>query len=290
VIADTRTISRELRHLQSRRKLFIQMQRTANHRIDSFTARTLMTLLPEDERPYKAILQTAAKIRSQHEKGGHAEDGSRLSVILNGFEEVQAEVADLLELHQTSREPWDNQRKSCEKQMIGLAGQLPVAPFVIGISGMGLLGLAIIAVEAYSLKGDLGDYKNVNNLHKRVGVAVIEGQRQGKPLGSGEELKQRWIEHGYSPRRRSELWTIIHSLLMKQIAKGGVATGPYGEHYVRKKSEYLATWEDRGWLPKGINGHCDNAARRYAGKKLIRDVWREWRAAARAPELAEAAD
>jgi len=153
-----------------------------------------------------------------------------------------------------------------------------------------MLGLGIIAAESWSLKGDLGDYADVNNLFKRLGVAVIENQRQGIPLGTGEVLRQRWIEHGYSPRRRAELWTIVRSLMMKQLAKGGVAKGPYGELYLAKKAEYQATWEARGWLPKGIAGHIDHAARRYAGKKLVRDIWREWRALARGQEFAEAAD
>jgi capsid protein len=51
--------------------------------------------------------------------------------------------------------------------------------------------------------------------------------------------------------------------------------GPYGAIYQRKKAEYAAS--DRDWTPKRI----DNAVRRYAGKKLIRDIWREWRRAGR---------
>ncbi len=194
---DTRALSRELRHHQTRRKLCIETQRTANQRLDAFTARSLMMLMPEDNRPFKQILKTATAIRAHHEKGPLAEDGTRLPLILEGYEDVQAKVAEFIEIHRQSRLPWDSQRKTIEKQMTVLAGQLQVAPFVRPIHGMGMLGLAIIAAERWSLKGDMGDYADVNNLFKRLGVAVIENQRQGNPLGTGEVLRQRWIEHGY---------------------------------------------------------------------------------------------
>ncbi len=213
----TSEISAQLRALQRERRLCIEMQRTANQRLDSFVASYVTALVPDDTRSYKAVLKIALNVRNHHNKG----------LIYVGYEIVQERVVDFLTLHQTTRSPWDDMRSTVEKQMIGLAKCLPVAPIIETVHGFGYLGLAIIAAEAYSptAKGGLADYADVNNLFKRLGLAVIEGRRQGNPAGTGILLKEAWIAHGYVPQRRSEIWTIGHALMLKQIG-GGAAKGP----------------------------------------------------------------
>ncbi len=190
---DTRALSRELRHHQTRRKLCIETQRTANQRLDAFTARSLMMLMPEDNRPFKQILKTATAIRAHHEKGPLAEDGTRLPLILEGYEDVQAKVADFLEIHRQSRLPWDSQRKTIEKQMTVLAGQLPVAPFVRPIHGMGMLGLAIIAAESWSLKGDMTLTTPPGAMQGRSWCVIFGAS--GGPWHAGESSPRRLIDY-----------------------------------------------------------------------------------------------
>jgi hypothetical protein len=86
------------------------------------------------------------------------------------------------------------------------------------------------------------------------------------------ERRAAWIARGYNPHRRAEVYAFIDDVMLRQQYQGGITLGPYGEHYVRKKEEYLRRFEGE----KGDKGHADNAARRYMAKKFVRDLWRAW--------------
>ena len=180
---------------------------------------------------------------------------------------------------------WDGIEDQTTKSMEKLAKQLPAYEWVKSVRGFGAVSFARIVGEA----GDISVYSNPAKLWKRMGLAVMSGQRQGNP-GKGATAVD-WTEHGYSGRRRSISWQMADTLFRAQWRgeKEGVpahAIGPYGEDYARKKAEYAARIEATADLPatdpaKWTPARADKAARRYMEKAVLRDLWREWRRGAR---------
>ncbi|MGE0715633.1 MAG: hypothetical protein AB7P02_09330, partial [Alphaproteobacteria bacterium] len=148
-----------------------------------------------------------------------------------------------------------------------LARRLPGFAFVDGVAGFGELGFAVTQAEA----GDpIGDYRSTRGLWKRLGLALVDGERQRRFTDP-----EKAAAHGYSPRRRAEVHACIGEPLLRAQWRGereGVPAhpiGPYGEAYGTKRAEYV----DRGWGP----GHAHMAALRYMTKLLIRDLRAAWR-------------
>jgi len=158
------------------------------------------------------------------------------------------------------------ERKVLEK----LAKWLPVWPWVESINGMGALGLAQIVGEA----GDLSNYANPAKLWKRLGVGMV-------PVGDGTFERQRGVSgrdpdkkkaaakaerakmHAYNPQRRSIIWNIGHSLIMKK--------NEYREIYLVRKEYEGAAHPDLTPI------HIHRRAQRYMEKQLLRNLWAEWR-------------
>jgi len=202
--------------------------------------------LPEADRA--KIAKLAAKIVVSIEKGTDPPAG----------EEAVADVARPFVLcAQQSRSPFDSLQRELEKDMVRQAKMLPVWPWVEAVNGFGVLGLAIIVGEC----GSLSEYAGPAKVWKRMGLAVMGENRQGNP-GNGA-CADEWIEHGYSPRRRSAMWTIGDSLLKKQNA--------YRDLYLGRK----AFEAERD--PEKTKMHCHRRAQRYVEKRLLRDLWRAWR-------------
>lgn len=180
---------------------------------------------------------------------------------------------------------WDGIEDQTTKSMEKLAKQIPAYEWVKSVRGFGAVSFARIVGEA----GDISVYSNPAKLWKRMGLAVMSGQRQGNP-GKGATAVD-WTEHGYSGRRRSISWQMADTLFRAQWRgeKEGVpahAIGPYGEDYARKKAEYAARIEATADLPatdpaKWTPARADKAARRYMEKAVLRDLWREWRRGAK---------
>ena len=180
----------------------------------------------------------------------------------------------------------DELEAAATKAMVALAQQLPVATWATSIRGFGPLSLAIVVGEA----GDLGGYANPGKLWKRMGVAVINGVRQGG-LSKGAPRAE-WEAHGYNPSRRSRLYTIGSSMVMSGDPKPGSNEVSYRQVYLDRKAYEAARAEADGLIvapsakiPKSKQGeyrslgHIDNRARRYLEKRVLRDLWREWRRA-----------
>jgi hypothetical protein len=196
-----------------------------------------------------------------------------------------------------SRIPWDEHLKATEKEMERLAKSLPVWAWAKDVAGFGPKGLAIIVGEA----GDLWNYPRREHLWKRLGLAVINGERQRKKSDL-EEVRA----HGYNPQRRAESWTLADSLFkhqwageasayrkalkeqagkdydsktklddLREIAHGlgifaaAYATGPYGEVYEAAKMKA----RDKDWKDK----HADNHARRLMWKAVVKDLRKAWK-------------
>lgn len=171
-------------------------------------------------------------------------------------------------------------RKTYEKNMKALASSLPVWQWADPINGFGELGLAQIVGEA----GDLSKYANPAKLWKRMGLAVMHGERQRRIAGTTQALKDLAVEHGYNPRRRSVIHVIGDSMIKKQ--------SPYREVYLARKEYERERAQERGQtvcpaakIPaKGkelymSDGHVHNRALRYMEKRLLRDLWSAWRVA-----------
>lgn len=166
----------------------------------------------------------------------------------------------------------EQHRKQAEKEMVKLAKELPVYPWVENVKGFGALGFTSIIGET----GNLSNYAGPAKVWKRLGLAVINGGRQRRV--TGEEA----LEHGYSPSRRSVVWTIGDSLFRcggeysdlcrerKEVEREkakfeGLIVCPSAKIPAKDKENYRS------------DGHVHNRAKRYMEKRLIRDLWRAWR-------------
>lgn len=250
-----------LSELQKQRRFCIISQSRADRACEAFIARYLgyRPDLPAPEG--QAIWKQAAALRKAVEKGGegqnHRDDQLRAA---------PAACTPIILNSATAREAWDNHRKQVEKQMRKLALTLHVWPWVKSVSGLGELGLAIIVGET----GDLSNYATKERVWKRLGLAVIDGERQQRK--SNADLA---MIHGYNPKRRAEIWAVTDSLFRQQWRGARDETpagpiGPYGEVYGRRKAHTVSRDD---WTPK----HRDNDARRIMAKALIEDLWRVWR-------------
>lgn len=177
-----------------------------------------------------------------------------------------------------ARQPFADIEKQAVDRMEDLSVTLPAwTAFGHDVRGFGLVSLAVIVGEA----GDLANYPTVSKLWKRMGLAVMDGVRQGG-LAKGAS-KDDWISHGYSPKRRSHMWNIGDALIKAQVRKvkdddgedtgERTAIGLYGEIYlVRKAYEF-----ERDPDMQPIKAH--RRAQRYMEKRLLKHLWQTWRRA-----------
>ncbi len=251
----------ELKVLQSQRRFCIKSQSRCDRSVESFVARQMGYAADADPKERKAVFAKASTFRKSVEKSGEGQIECE-----HQAEGALSAAVPLILLSAASRDGWDKQRKHVEKRMRQLARALPVWPFVESVKGFGDLGLAIILGET----GNLSLYATKERVWKRLGLAVIEGERQ---QCTTDKLKA--AAHGYDPSRRAEIWTIADSMFRHQWAgeKDGApahATGRYGEIYAARKAH---TADREGWTL----AHRDDDARRIMSKALIEDLWREWR-------------
>lgn len=251
-----------LRYLQRQRQFCITSQSRCDRSCESFIARMIGYDPEADEKSRKEVFKQASNFRKKVEKGevgkGQALDKNQLSRALSDCIPIVMNSA-------IARQAWDGLRASTEKDMRKIAQSLPAYAWVKDVRGFGDLGFAIIIGET----GDLANYATKERVWKRLGLAVIEGQRQGRRTNAEEAAK-----HGYSPKRRAEIWTVTDSLFRAQWrgAKEDApahALGLYGTAYARRKA---ATEGRPDWTP----AHRDNDARRIMCKFLVENLWRVW--------------
>ena len=185
-----------------------------------------------------------------------------------------------------------------EKNLEMRSRQLPGIKFVTSTPGLSIFTLFALIGECpgHNFQGFI-DFDTPSRVWKRLGLAVMpDGTRQRKV--KGPESK----EHGYSPSRRSVIWTIGDACI-----KG---KGPYRKLYDQYKEQEQKKAAGRGLiiLPSAqINatrkasgkyiseGHIHNSAKRKMEKDLVKDVWLAFRTEAgvkspnRAMELLRAA-
>jgi len=162
-----------------------------------------------------------------------------------------------------ARKPFDEIERKSLKEMERLTERLPVwHSFGVNVRGFGKGSLAVIVAEA----GELSNYSTKSKLWKRMGLAVFDGLRQGH-VGKGLSKDDRaaaYIEHGYSPKRRSRMWNIGDALIK------GNRDGVYRAAYLKRKEYELAREPDMRPI------HAHRRAQRYMEKRLLRDLWHAW--------------
>jgi hypothetical protein len=145
-----------------------------------------------------------------------------------------------------------------EKEMAKLAKKLPAYKWVEELNGFGALGFAQIVAES----GDLNNYANPGTLWKRMGMAPFNGKLPSTWRRSGGLTAQDWEAVGYSPKRRSMIFSIGDSLLKKQ--------NEYRELYLERK-----VYEEQK-LPDGTKMIWHRRSQLYMEKRLLRDLWKVW--------------
>lgn len=247
-----------------------------NHLIDSRLIGPIVELHRQRVDLHKAekslTLQIKAKCRRLCD-GDKKEADKLYASMLNGKGHELAETcltaaAPFIQVRSLLNE----QRAACEKELTKAAKELPVWPWVESVRGFGAGSLAAIIGES----GDLSQYANPAKLWKRMGLAVINGGRQRKVSGADA------IEHGYAPHRRSIVWNLGDTMLKGTVRKvkdedgedtgGRTALNEYGQMYLERKAYERPRVES--------DAHAHNRAKRYMEKRLLRDLWTAWRAAA----------
>lgn len=180
------------------------------------------------------------------------------------------------------------EQKAQEKIINKLVKDLPAWKWVEAFKGLGPGGFGEIVAHC----GDLANYDNPAKVWKRMGLAVFASSKDGRAISQRKCKDKADAElHGFSPRRRA----VMHCL-GEAILRGRRLNPEYGDMYDRRKELELAKPEVETKM------HAHKRALRYIEKRLLRDLWRAWRAecgqlrrdtqidgAAPAPELQEAA-
>lgn len=200
--------------------------------------------------------------------GDKDEAGKLYTAMMKGAEDASAAMArDWTEPFIQARSILEGNRKQVEKDMAKVAKTLPVAEWVEGVKGFGIGSLAAVIGEA----GDLSNYPTHSHLWKRLGLAVIDGGRQRLVPGADA------LVHGYSPSRRSVVWNIGQCVFKSQSQRVDKETGEVKV----EAGEYRKLYDARKEYEMGrveTKGHAHNRATRYMEKKLMRDLWKAWRA------------
>lgn len=193
--------------------------------------------------------------------------------------------ANLLPYRQ-ALEPLERQRALYEKAMVRQVKALPVYVWVKSVKGFGDVSFATLVGEC----GDVGGYKSVSAVWKRLGLAVMSGNRQGAP--GKDATADDWIAHGYNPKRRSV------SYCAREHVIGGMGKWrPKFEDDVWANPDltyYQQVFADRARIEavkldmpvtqsaKGCDSykkHVSMRAHRYVEKRLIKHLYIEWRRA-----------
>lgn len=256
--ANVTNLCAQLRELQAHRVATIRAMNAHSNASLALVRRACGFSTHDDEKSRAAAVKRSTAIVKAIESGKESD--------LTPTDQIVANTTRLYVLAmQEARGPMETYRKGVEKAMTNAARQLPAHAFVDRVKGFGTLGLAIIVGEA----GDLSNYSNPGKLWKRLGLAVIDGAKQGKRTDPAEAER-----HGYNPRRRSAIWTLADSLLRTN-------DGEYKAAYVARKEYEMQRAEQEGLVMTRMHAH--RRAARYAEKRLVRDLWVAWRNAGSIP-------
>ena len=148
-----------------------------------------------------------------------------------------------------------------ERKLAAETETLPAYGWVKETPGAGLWGFGAIIAEA----GDLNNYPTVRHLWKRMGLAVIDGRAQRKC--TDKELASL---HGYSPRRRSLMYTLGGPFVKQTGKRKNTRRSPYRDIYEQRRATLAARGQEKG---------LDHHSQRYLEKCYLRDLFWKWREA-----------
>ncbi len=178
---------------------------------------------------------------------------------------------------------FEKRQKELEKPMVRLARQLPVYQWVKQIKGFGDVSFATIVGEC----GDIGSYKSVAAVWKRLGLAVINGHRQGNP-GAGASADD-WIAEGYNRSRRSVSWNARNGLIppngkWRPMMGDDLSGCTEYQRVFAKRARYESEKMDLPVTeaPTGKESYRKHPlwrASRYTEKRLIKHLFLAWRRA-----------
>lgn len=260
-----------IRYFHRQRVFAMEQRKRTNLSLLSFLRMVLGWSLALPDADRKRIAEQAADLV---ELGEREAKGKPLDV----EEPAYTEWHDVIAASLAARAPFDEIEKRATIEMERLAKELPIYFWTKEVRGFGAGSLAVIIAEA----GDLSNYATHSKLWKRMGLAVMDGVRQGGLSKSAP--KQDWIEHGYNRERRSRMWNIGDALIK------GNKDGPYRTAYLARK-EYEAERARAAGLTVAPSakipvkrkaefmseGHIHRRAQRYMEKRLLKDLWRAWR-------------
>lgn len=154
------------------------------------------------------------------------------------------------------------ERRKIEKELEAAAQALPIWSWAQGVRGIGPLGLALVVGQA----GDLSSYSGPSKLWKRMGLAVIDGERQRRIAGTTKAKCLEAERHGFNPTRRALAFVLSESLLKQN------------------KGEYRALYDARKALEldkvptdaKGRRAWAHRRALRYMVKRFFLHLWCVW--------------
>lgn len=185
----------------------------------------------------------------------------------------------LLEARKTIRQ----HRKQSEKALEKLAKQLPVFTWVEQVRGVSALSLAAIVGAC----GSLSNYPNPAKLWKRLGLAVMDGCRQGYGPDGKAVRGATAVQHGYSRERRSLMFVVGDSILKAQGPEsGGELRAVYTERKVHELAKAAAEGLDVKPSAKirtadreqcRSEGQVHRRAQRYMEKRFLLLLWKAWR-------------
>lgn len=180
------------------------------------------------------------------------------------IEFAQAIAAKVNPILKPALKAFHKERIALDRELGKLAEQLPeeVYSWAMNIRGVGRLGLSLII----GATGDLSKYSGPSKVWKRLGIAVIDGERQRKIAGKTPEKKLLAIRHGFNPTRRALVYNISEAL-MKQNR------GEYKTLYDERKALELERLPD---IPKGRKAWAHQRALRYMVRRFILHLWCKW--------------
>lgn len=256
----------------------LSIRDTYRLRVDMIRART------------KLILQAQAMLRREFE--GDKEMAAK--VYGEAVKDLDHMYRPRLTPYLASLDVLDAQQAAYEKEMVRAMKGLPILKWARDVKGFGDLSLANIIGECTGFRNDtgefysLGDFKSVSAVWKRMGLAVLNGHRQGN-TGKGASADD-WIAEGYNKSRRSVMWNVGNSLILSM----GKFRPVFGEDvdaneeytYLQKVFATRARLE-QAKLGKEVaesktgkdsySAHAANRAKRYTEKRLLRMLFSEWR-------------
>lgn len=259
----------DLRETHRVRTDFHRAEKGMTNRIKAVCRRMCIKRIVEDRVRSKASKNDKEEtIRERILKQGTTEAEKLYKAMYgNGEHELAGEALGYLMPMFDARASLTTKRAEAEKALQKRAKDLSVWPWAESIRGVNSLSLGQIIAEA----GDLNNYPRIEHLWKRMGMAVVNGERQRKK--SGKEA----LDHGYDPNRRSIVWNVGESMIKQQIRRDkqtgeSHAIGPYGELYKWRKATKGPKMAEQGCS----DIHIHNEAKRYMEKQFLEDLYRAW--------------